>query len=457
AQKPTLKPLSYIYADQDKDGNPDHLGEIVTVTGIANMKSGLFHSKFLQAFIQNDSAGLSIFSQNLSQSFSRGDSLIVTGKIQQYLGLTELYVISYRVVKGDRLKVPRPNPLSKAVEYPLKFIGTLVHGSGVITGKGTTQNGKYLIVSMPDSTKRSVLVYISNFHVLFSDFKFDVLNVGDDISVTGIMGEKSPSFPDRDLHKIYVRTPEDLAYEGIPRYYLLLGLGILFLVSAVVAVWIVSLRREVKNKTAEIQQSLHEKEVLLREIHHRVKNNLSIISGLIELQLDGTQDGKARQVLKDSQSRIYSMAMIHEKLYETESLSSIRLDTYLRELVEAIHGTFMEYSNSVSLEFDMDAASLVIDKIVPCGLLINELVVNAFKHAFTENGKGILRIGLQRENGFARLTIADNGPGLPEDFTLEDTGSLGSMLIRTFAAQLEARTSIENRDGAKFTFTFSIT
>jgi len=200
---------------------------------------------------------------------------------------------------------------------------------------------------------------------------------------------------------------------------------------------------------------LDEKEVLLREIHHRVKNNLSIVSGLIELQLDGTENERARRVLKDSQSRIYSMAMIHEKLYETKSLSGIRLDNYLRELVEAIHDTF-EYSDSVGLQFDMDSASLDIDKVVPCGLLINELVVNAFKHAFKDNEHGILKIGLKNQEGTLELTVSDNGRGLPEDFTLESTDSLGGMLISTFSAQLEAKTEIESGNGATFKFTFSV-
>lgn len=456
AESDSLTSFSYIYADKNNDGKLDHDGEVVTVAGIANVKTGVFHPKYLQVFIQNDSTGLSIFNKNVSHSFERGDSLVVTGEIQQYLGLPELYATSYKVFPKNKNSLPQPISLKEALKHPQESTGILVHGQGLIVDKGTTQNGNYMKVSISDSAKSSVLLYVSNFNVRARDFKFDVLNVGDSINLTGIFGEESSEYPGQHIHKLYLRTPADLSYQGIPRYYLLLGAGILLVIAVLVIVWIVSLRREVRVKTAEIQESLDEKEVLLREIHHRVKNNLSIISGLIELQLDGTDDEGARRVLKDSQSRIYSMAMIHEKLYETESLSDIKLDSYLRELVEAIHGTFTEYQDSVALEFDMEPASLNIDKIVPCGLLINELVVNAFKHAFSEDEQGILKIELEHMDGIVELRVVDNGPGLPEDFSLSNTDSLGGMLIRTFAAQLEADTQIENQDGAVFKFTFSV-
>jgi len=452
----SLKPFAYVYADHNNDGRPDHLGQVISVSGVANIKTGVLHPKYLQVFIQNDSTGLSIFNKNILHPFNRGDSLVVTGEIQQYAGLPELYATSYKVFPRGSKVLPKPISLKRALLHPSKSIGVLVDGEGVIVEKGKTQNGKYLKVSVSDSARSKVLVYVSNFHVKAQDFKFDVLNVGDSISFAGIFGEESPDFSVHHIHKLYLRTPDDLTYEGIPRYYLLLGFGILLLIAIVVTGWIVSLRREVRNKTAEIQESLDDKEVLLREIHHRVKNNLSIISGLIELQLDGTDDENVKHVLKDSQSRIYSMAMIHEKLYETESLSSIKLDSYLKDLVEAIHGTFVEYNDSVSLKFDLETALLDIDKVVPCGLLINELVVNAFKHAFKENEHGVLTVELEKKDGKVELTVADNGPGLPEDFSLENTNSLGCMLISTFAAQLEANTKIENRGGANFKFTFNV-
>lgn len=223
------------------------------------------------------------------------------------------------------------------------------------------------------------------------------------------------------------------------------------------------LRKRVDKQTKRIQSSLEEKdallqekEVLLQEIHHRVKNNLSIISGLIGMQLDTTDDKEAQRVLEDSQSRIQSMAMIHDKLYQTDSLSDIRLDNYLEELVTAIDGTFKGVNDSVTLKFDLEPAEVNIDKIVPCGLLVNELVVNAYKHAFVPGASGVLEVSLENENGNIELIIADNGPGLPGDFANAGEHSLGSMLITTFATQLEAEMELpDDREGAAFRFTFS--
>ncbi len=217
------------------------------------------------------------------------------------------------------------------------------------------------------------------------------------------------------------------------------------------------MRRQVTNKTKQIQQSLEEKEVLLREIHHRVKNNLSIISGLLGLQQDTTEVESTQNAIQDSQSRIQSMALIHDKLYQTESLSDIRLNEYLQELVEAICSTFEYYNDSVKLKFDLEPIKIDIDTVVACGLLVNELVVNAFKHAFNQDRNGTLTVTLKKHNGQAELTIADDGPGLPDNFELADGDSLGSMLIETFAAQLNADISIDkNHNGAAFIFNFPL-
>jgi two-component sensor histidine kinase len=235
--------------------------------------------------------------------------------------------------------------------------------------------------------------------------------------------------------------------------YLLFGgvvVGSIFIIG-----WVIVLRRRVDSKTSEIQHSLEEKDVLLREIHHRVKNSLSIVSGLIELQLEGTNSKDARNVLRNSQSRIHSVALIHEKLYQTESISDIELDNYIRDLVEAIHATFSDSKKFVALSFDLEKVILDIDRVIPCGLLINELIVNAFKYAFKKGEKGRLKIALHQQNNEIVLQISDNGPGLPEDFKKNRNDSLGSMLIDSFAAQLDAQMDIQTSDeGTSFTFTF---
>lgn len=451
----SLWSFSKIRTDTNADNELDYLGEEVTITGIANISTGLLHEHYLQAYIQNDSTGMSIFAMEIDSPFQPGDSLVVKGEIQRYNGLAEVNADSYRVFSNDS-KEPVPKSLNKAIVNPSEYLGMLVEGEGSIIEKGSTFNGKYLRISSGELASGTIMVYVSNFHYMFDQFNFDVLSTGDKISVKGIISENNPEFPEERTYKLFLRTPEDLKYADVPKYYMFLIIGGLVLVTALVVGWVVVLRKRVDSKTSEIQESLEEKEILLQEIHHRVKNSLAIVSGLIELQLDGTDSDEAKNVLQDSQTRIRSMALIHEKLYQTKLLSDIALDTYIKELVEAIHGTFTEYSEAVDLKFELDEIELDIDRVIPCGLLINELVVNAFKHAFKKDKKGVLEVGLFKENGNIRLSVEDNGPGLPDGFDLSSEDNLGSLLIDTFAAQLNAEIDIKNTgEGAKFTFSFS--
>ncbi len=450
----SLWSFSKIRTDANSDNELDYLGEEVTITGIANIGTGLLHEHYLQAFLQNDSAGMSIFATQIDTPFQPGDSLVVRGKVQRYNGLAEISADSYQVF-NKASQVPEPKPLKKAMANPSKYLGMLVEGDGSIIEKGSTYNGKYIRISSGELASGTIMVYVSNFHKLYDQFNLDVLSTGDKISVKGIISEYNPEFPEHRTYKLFLRTPEDLEYVDFPKYYMFLIIGGLALVTALIIGWVVVLRNQVDSKTSKIQQSLKEKEILLQEIHHRVKNSLAIVSGLIELQLDNTDSNEAKRVLQDSQTRIRSMALIHEKLYQTKSLSDITLNTYIKELVEAIHSTFTEYNEAVDLKFDMDEIEMDVDRVIPCGLLINELVVNAFKHAFKKDSKGILEVKLLSENGSIELSIADNGPGLPEGFDLGSESNLGSLLIDTFAKQLNAEINIKNAGvGSKFSFTF---
>ena len=133
------------------------------------------------------------------------------------------------------------------------------------------------------------------------------------------------------------------------------------------------------------------------------------------------------------------------------------LDEYLQELVEAISSTFITKQHNLEINFDLDLTKIDIDRVVPCGLLVNELVVNSFKHAFGHTAEGVLTVKLQKNDHKAVLTVADNGPGLPEGFDLSSQDSLGSMLIQTFSDQLEADLTIDQKhEGAAFHFTFPL-
>ncbi|MFH5832705.1 histidine kinase dimerization/phosphoacceptor domain -containing protein [Halalkalibaculum sp. DA384] len=447
-------PLHQVKADRDGDGTPDMLGDTVTVSGLASIETGLLHEVYLQIFIQDDSTGLSLFARSFDQPIARGDSLVVTGVVQQYFGMTEVKVLEYEVFEPQS-PLPGPVPMSRALRNLETYEGMLVGGTATVTGKGSQYNGKYLVVTPSDSVARSVQLYVSNFHSLYSQFDTESLASGDRVRVAGIVSLYNPGKVEGEGYNIFLRDPGDLETVGLTQYTLF-TLGIIGLVVTVLGVgWIVSLRSRVKSKTREIQQSLEEKELLLKEIHHRVKNNLAIISGLIELQMDSSKNEETQQVLRDSQSRIQSMALVHDKLYRTSTVTDIGMQTYIEELVESLRSMFVGPNSDVELRFDIDEVHLDIDRAIPCGLLVNELVVNSFKHAFTGE-QGVLEVKLKKGEDVYRLSIADNGDGLPADFREKMESSLGLMLVETFKSQLRARMQIENRNGAHFLFEIPI-
>ncbi|MFO7800522.1 histidine kinase dimerization/phosphoacceptor domain -containing protein [Rhodohalobacter sp.] len=449
----SISTYSQIRADNNGDGQPDLLGKKVITTGIANSPSGVFHEQYLQMFIQDDSSGISIFSNNIDEPIAPGDSLMVWGAVDSYNGLIEVEADSYRVYQNR--SVPRPLNLIDLIANPADYLGVLTKGEGLITDKGSTYNGKYVIIS-PEESPHSIMVYVSNFHVRFSEFNFDVLSVGDKIAVQGIITEYNPEFPGQKNYKLFLRTPDDLNYIGLPSYYISLIIWSVLGLAVILLGIYLFMRYRVETKTKDIQLSLDQKEVLLKEIHHRVKNSLSIVSGLLQMQSISTENEEANRILQTSQTRIQSIALIHDKLYKTDSLSDIKLDVYLKDLIESVHNTFTELNNRVSLQFEMDSIEIDSKSVIYCGLLVNELVVNSFKHAFKHRNDGELAVKLKKDGKNIILTVSDNGPGLPEKFNPENQDGLGSMLINTFAAHLEAEMTVSEPQGrgASFTFTF---
>jgi PAS domain S-box-containing protein len=211
-----------------------------------------------------------------------------------------------------------------------------------------------------------------------------------------------------------------------------------------------------KKSEQQVRQSLKEKEVLLAEIHHRVKNNLAVITGLLELQSHRTTNKDASKALKDSQMRINSMALIHEKLYQNETLSRIDFDVYVKDLAQVINQTHTT-TKDISFNFETEKIQFAITQAIPCGLLLNEIVTNSFKHAFENSFTGKPQIDIQLksvEDGHVLLKISDNGIGLPGNFDEIGKESLGFTLIKTLVKQIGAKLEIDTENGTSFTFTF---
>ncbi len=208
----------------------------------------------------------------------------------------------------------------------------------------------------------------------------------------------------------------------------------------------------------QINKSLKEKEILLTEIHHRVKNNLAIISGLIELQKENVdKNTNVQNELEEIQSRIQSIVLVHEKLYQSETLSEISLKRYIEDLTGYIDSVLNDSRKSVRIEKNLDDVTLNIIHAVPFGILYNELIVNIFKHAF--NGRTeqcMAEVKLEAEHDKITLTVADNGIGLPDNIKLDEPETLGFTLIKALSEQLNGTLEVNSSEGTKFRFTFNL-
>jgi PAS domain S-box-containing protein len=207
-----------------------------------------------------------------------------------------------------------------------------------------------------------------------------------------------------------------------------------------------------------IKESLEEKKVLLREIHHRVKNNMQIINSLLNLQSQHVEEAETRDALKESQGRVLSMAMIHEKLYQSPNLTQIDFKDYIEKLASNLIYTYEVQTRNIEQVFDVKNVEMNIDTAIPCGLIINELITNSLKYAFPQsesNTKGIIKIELNQIEDHFKLVVSDNGVGLPPHIQPEQTETLGLQLVNNLVNQLEGTLKIDRTNGTKFTIIFA--
>ena len=198
----------------------------------------------------------------------------------------------------------------------------------------------------------------------------------------------------------------------------------------------------------KVHQSLKEKEVLLKEVHHRVKNNMQVISSILNLQSSYVTDSYALNLLKESQNRIKTMAYIHESLYQNKTFTSINFSEYITTLTNNILQSYAASTQSVRLELDIQKIILNLDTSIPAGLIINELVTNSIKHAFNELNEGIIYINLHTKDNVLFLEVSDNGKGFPKDIDFKNTNSLGLQLVNTLVEQLNGKLELSgNKDG----------
>ena len=216
-------------------------------------------------------------------------------------------------------------------------------------------------------------------------------------------------------------------------------------------------RNDQRRKLAEkqIEDSLKEKETLLKEIHHRVKNNMQIVSSLLSLQTRNIEDKKYKDIFIDSQNRIHAMALIHEKLYHSENLAHINFKEYIDEIVSNISSSYGLNSN-IKIDINVENIPINIDNAVPCGLIINELITNSLKYAFPKGRRGKIQISVKsKENNLIQLSIGDDGIGIPKDLDIRNAKTLGLTLITALAEnQLDGEIIINREKGTEFQINF---
>ncbi len=209
--------------------------------------------------------------------------------------------------------------------------------------------------------------------------------------------------------------------------------------------------REKESLLVEKEALLTEKESLLKEIHHRVKNNLQVTSSLLRLQSEYVQDEQSRSLFAESQNRIRSMALVHEKLYRSRDLSRINFYEYTASLAQLLFRSYGVDTNMIRLEMEGELVYLNIESAVPCGLIVNELLSNCLKHAFPGKRTGVIRIHISKDpTQHIVLIVADDGIGLPKGFDFEKTETLGLQLVLTLVKQLNAMIAVRNDQGTEY-------
>jgi PAS domain S-box-containing protein len=204
----------------------------------------------------------------------------------------------------------------------------------------------------------------------------------------------------------------------------------------------------------QLRASLREKEVLLKEIHHRVKNNLQVIASLLSLQAEHIADSKILAMLEEMNNRVRSIAAIHEMLYGSADLSRIDFGGYLNTIARDLTSFFSDRASKVQVKVDSDAIFLDITKAAPCGLIVNELLTNSFKHAFPDNREGMITVSFRRPEEECVLEISDNGVGMPEKLEPQSATSMGLQLLGLLVEQLKGKLEIDRSSGTRFTITF---
>lgn len=211
-----------------------------------------------------------------------------------------------------------------------------------------------------------------------------------------------------------------------------------------------------KESALALEKSVKEKELLMRELQHRVKNNLNIVTGILRLGEMNITDTLPKKIFTDARNRINAIASIYENLYQSPDISSIELHLYIDGLADSLITTYTTGGGRIDLVKELDRCSIELKRAVPLGLLVNELVTNSIKYAFNGTNEGTISVRLKNSDGIITIAVEDTGRGLPEDITADDGGNMGLTLVRMLAEQIEGKLSFESGNGTRISVTFDL-
>jgi PAS domain S-box-containing protein len=573
--------LSVTEARLDANGDyiPDRLGQRITVAGRANVYSGVLHSSRLSICLQDTQSGIELYNIDPGEPISEGDSVVATGTLEMYEGMTRVTRATYKVYRVDR-------PMARELHLRVKdapsekYEGMLVRVTGEVTTSWSDPYGAYLTLREHADDSDSLVVFLSFRHKPGIDFSS--ISPGEHISVTGVLGQYVRGGALNSGYEIYPRYPEDIRIRASNARSYLVALLISGGLVVLALIWVLAMRRQVARRTRQLQESeqrfrnhlediqllavnldaharivfvntyllnltgwsrdevidrvwqevfipshegadtqqkyeealrtgtmplrfeaeiitrkgeirviawtvtishdsegkvsgtasigediterklteerlatsLLEKEVLLKEVYHRVKNNLQTVSSVLSLQAASIKDPAVRDMFLENEHRVRSMALIHEKLYRSKTLAHIDFHEYLDGLATSLFRSY-RVAGDVALRVDVKDVTLDIDTSITCGLLVNELLSNALKHAFPGGKSGEIAIVMHPvDGGNYALAFADDGVGLPSGFQIEKSKTLGMSLVNNLVHQLDGKMEIMAGPGTRYVITF---
>ena len=312
-------------------------------------------------------------------------------------------------------------------------------GMTIILNRANT----FIEKSISQRSNSLMLMAISNYYRAFGEFEIALkyrdkyLTIYEEIKE----GQRDQTVYELETKYQTEKVQRDLEKEKAAQKLLYYVLGFI----AVLLLFISFSFYKNRKKNIQISQALHDKEILLKEIHHRVKNNLQVVSSLLSLQQRQSKDSTTQQALQEGRDRVKAMSLIHQNLYQDNNLVGVPVKPYIDTLAKNLIYNYKVEDKNISLQTDIDDLKLDVDTIIPFGLIINELISNALKYAFVNKDEGEITITLKLKDEVLILTVADNGKGLPDDFSIEKVSSLGYRLIKSFSQKLKAELQIRKQ------------